>query len=405
MIEINQQLSLLINEQLVKEDNAEHFRFSNTYTYEQLHKIETLEINNLTSLKDIDKLPNLKVLKLISEDYNKFASFIDLEVNTLINHIKNFKHIENLENLEQLEIINDINIKRLDLLKLKKLKSLVLINNPNLETLKNLDSLPSLENVVIYGTNINSRINFDKYLFNTYTAQTNILDINMYHKIVKGDINNAEKISWLYRLGYNNIEFAEKTGFLDKSIINPTEAYEMYNKAVQVIKDYNAHQFDDYKKIKFVYDYVVSSVKYDELGITYRDRKYLDVIRNHDLRDYNKNDFTKLHSSYNASIMGKSNCEGYVNLMRFMFQMLGIKSKNVYCAKKDSDAIAFYNHSIIKVQYNDGWYYCEPTWERPGSFQYFMLNYEQITQTHILNPLELKNNKEVVKDGDNFRYN
>ena len=92
-------------------------------------------------MEDLDKLPNLKKLAIKSENYNNFATYIELENSTLINHITDFSQIEKLPNLEELEIINDINIKKLDLGNLPNLKKIYLINNPNLSNVKNLDKL------------------------------------------------------------------------------------------------------------------------------------------------------------------------------------------------------------------------------------------------------------------------
>ncbi len=406
MIEINYHLSGVINEILPeRKDVFPSLQFSNIYTIEELQQVKELELNNFNSLEDINKLPNLKNLSIKSADYNKFATYIDLDANTLINHITNFEVLENLVNLEKLEIINDINIEKLDLKKLINLKSLKLINNPNMEYLNNLDKLTKLEEVVIYGTNIKSNLNFEKYFLNTYNAKTNILDINMYHNIVEGDIKNAQKMAALSRLGYNKITFAEKTGFFDKYTLNAVEMFAIYQYILEIFKKNQIYKLEDYDQIKFVYNYVVNNVKYDEYSIKQRDKKYLEAIKNEKLSKYNHNEFTKLHSSYNALMLGKSNCEGYVNLMRFMFQLLDIKSQNVYCTKKGDDKIAFYNHSIIKIKYNNKWYYCEPTWENVNEYQYFMMDYVDVIKTHVLNPLELKSNKEVVRDGNNFKHN
>lgn len=387
MIEINPELAFVINNEIFNKSNSLYF--SNEYTKKQLGLIKELKLTNLSSLKDINLLPNLKRLYIISEDFNKLASYMNLFESNLLNHIQDFKPIEKLVNLEELIIENDIYLKKLNLKRLTKLKRLELINNPNLETLLNLDKLTNLEHIIIYGTNINNNFNFKQYSLNTFSATNNILDMSMYNKAIENDTLKAKYFSTLHRLNYCPIKFAEKTGFFNKVLLNPTETYEIFKEIETVFKKNKVYKIDDLEKIKFVYNYVMSSVDYDNQGVLHRDKLYLKALYEDNLKKHKENDFTKIHSSYNALVLGKSNCEGYVNLMRFMLNLLDIKSRNVYTSKRGYDQLGFYNHSIIKVQYNNEWYYCDPTCDSPTKFNYFMLNLNEITKTHVLNPLEM----------------
>ena len=396
---INYTLALNIRKKI--ESNGKSLNDLNVFTESELKKITNLEIINADNLEDIDKLPNLKRLVIKSEDYNNFAGYMDLENNPLINRIKNFSNLEKLTNLEELEIINDINIKKINFSKLPNLKKLHLINNPNLIAIKHLEKLKNLESVIIYGTNVKSSINIDEYIINTFNAKTNILDINMYSNIVKGLPKNSNIISNLYRLGFVNIKFAEKTGFAGFALLTPDKVNELFQKCYTVINNKKMHRLNDYDKIKEVYNYVTTNITFDSQGVFKRDKQFLEMnYRQSEIPLHLKNTFSMLHSSYNAGILRKSNCEGYVNLMNFMLKMLNIDAVSVYSTDKSNRNIASYNHALTSVKLNGVWYYCEPTWERPGELKYFMKSYDEIIKTHVLNPFEQQKNKEV-----NFNVN
>lgn len=400
---INYSLALNIRDQYYK--NQKKFERINEFTEEELAKVTELEINNADSIEDLDKLPNLKKITIKSENYNHFDGYVDLEDNPLINRIRDFSPLETLVNLEELEIINDINIKKLNLTKLTNLKRLYLVNNQQLTVVKNLEKLKKLENIIIYGTNIKNQISFQEYLKNTFNAQLNILDINMYHSLVEGSPQKSNFYAELYRLGFNKVRFAEKTGFADFALLTPAQVNQLFQMCYRFIKSNKLHHLSKYDRIKTIYNYVTTNITFDKEGIAKRDQKFLEIsnhYRNKEIPIHLKNEFSMLHSSYNAGILKKSNCEGYVNLMNFMLRMLDIEAVSVYASDKQTRYVALYNHALTSVKLDGVWYYCEPTWEIPGEFKYFMKTYEEIKQTHNLNPLERLKNKDVNVDVDNF---
>ena len=110
-----------------------------------------------------------------------------------------------------------------------------------------------------------------------------------------------------------------------------------------------------------------------------------------------------LHSSYNALIRGKSNCEGYVNLMKFMLNILGINSYNVHCKLKRHEKINTNNHSIIKIEYDGKVGYCDPSLEQIENNDYFFKTAQQISRTHYLSLFEEINIRENM--GVNYNDN
>ncbi|NLM63453.1 MAG: hypothetical protein GX190_03985, partial [Mollicutes bacterium] len=270
-MKISYPLALNIRDQY--KELGKKFNNLNEFTWKELAQITKLEVTNADSLDDLIKLPSLKKLVIKSENYNHFDSNIDLKNNTLINRIQDFSVIEKLTNLEELEIINDINIKKLDLTKLTKLKKLRLINNPRLIAVKNLEKLRNLEEVVIYGTNIKNYINFKEYILNTIYAKKNILDINMYHSLVEGSPQKSNFYAELYRLGFNKVRFAEKTGFADFALLTPAQVNQLFQMCYRFIKSNKLHHLSKYDRIKTIYNYVTTNITFDKEGIAKRDQK------------------------------------------------------------------------------------------------------------------------------------
>ncbi len=400
-MELDYSLAIVLDSFFKKHNIKRKHQELNIFSKDELEKINELELNNISNLKDIDKLPNLKKLVIKSENFNNFASYIELERNPLLNKIKDFFEVEELSNLEELEIINDINIKKIDLEKLTNLKKLHLTNNPNLSVIKNLDKLKKLKEIIIYGTNVKNSFNVEEYIVNTNKTKPNILDINMYDSLIDKSSKNSKALTILYKLGFTNMKFAEKTGFADFALLSPDKVNQLYQKSYDFIKEKELHSLSDYEKIKEVYQFVIKSITFDNDGIIARDKQFLESNYNFDnIPIPYKNIFSMLHSSYNAGVLKKSNCEGYVNLMNFILRILDIDATSVHATDKGNSKVASYNHAISGVYLNEKWYYCEPTWEKPGEFKYFMKTYDEISETHILNPLELLKNKEV-----NFNVN
>lgn len=407
-MKINYSLALAIRDNY----GDEHFSNKNNvncFTNEELSKITELTIQNCNSLVDIDKLPNLKKLNIISDDYINFATYIDLENNPLINQIKDFTPLEKLSNLVELSIVNDIHIRKLNLQNMTNLKKITLLNNPSLNIIKNLEKLSKLEYVKIYGCNVKNIIDFGDYIINTINVETNILDINMYSSFVKDFPKNSQSLSNLYKLGFTNIMFAEKTGFADYALLTPEKVNSLFQICYKFIYEEQIRKLSDYDKIKTIYKYVTKNVEFDSEGITKRDKEYIETnIKNGNIPPHLRNNFSMLHSSYNAGVLKMANCEGYVNLMNFMLRMLNIECATVYATNKGNPNVASYNHALTSVKIDGKWYYFEPTWEKPNEFKYFMKTYEEIQKTHILSPLELLKNKEVNEnvnfDGTNYKF-
>ncbi len=355
------------------------------FNIEEIEKVDKLEIENFTTLDGIEKLPNLKNLEIFSIPYQKITYDVDLETNWKVNKIKDFSAIENLKKLETLSIKNDFNIKELNIENLKNLKKLNIENSPHLEKLEGLDKITKLEEVFIYGTNISNEIDILRYIENTFQAEKNVLDVNMYPKLVEKDEKLPKSIDELQTLGLTRLRFAEQIGMLDYAILSTYNLKDLYTWSRRTIKRKKLDETDDFSKIKSIYDLVVNNVEFADEKLKERYRLYKAY---NGIPSFAKRNFAMIHTSYSAAMFKNSNCEGYVNLMKFMLNMLNIKSHNVHCTSVTAEDTTVLNHSSIRINLDDKWFYFDPSWEKKGEHKYFMKSKKDFMETHILNALE-----------------
>lgn len=372
------------------------------FTQEQLASIQAIELNNMNNIYELVLLPNLKELTIVSDDYDKINTEESLERNNFINHIHNFSVISRLKNLQSLTIINDINLKELDITRLHKLEKIKLVNNPNFSRINGLDALENLKEVVIYGNELTGDIDIFKYINNTISTSPNILDIKMYNKIVNGNLEIAKALSDQFILGLTFLKFAEKNGFVNLTILDTRNLSEMYGKLKQFFERTSMYERSEYDKVLFVYSYVTRNIKFAEEELKERMNRYNQVIATtQKIPKYMEKNFASLHSSYNAYHFKTANCEGVVNLMAFMLDMLGVENVNVHCSDKRSKIINSTNHSMLRVKVDGVWYYCDPTYNNKKPMNYFLLTKEEISKIHNISSYE----NAVVGDNKNGKIN
>jgi len=384
------------------------------FSVEELSQIETLVLENVNDLTHLEKFSNLKKVIIQSVEYTRLGPEIDLYNSGYTNSITDFSPLENCTNLEELVIINDTYIQSLDVSKLKRLKNIKLINIPNFTTLIGLETLKQLESVMIYGTSINSDFDIVQYIENTKDVDVNILDVNMYQSLVRKDEKLARYITQCVNHGQTNIKFAELVGLMQYAILEARELEEMYRRASLIFRIFGVtSETTTEDKIKFVYEAISNSTKFDQEGIKKRNEEYNSYIEKYQkIPDFAKNRLAMLHSSYNALMIGKSNCEGFINAMKFLLNILGIRSFNVHCIDLRNNINNLPNHALIRILYNGIWKYCDPTIMLSDPFHFFMRTYDELVDEgcHRLNAFEKHVNEttkidEVEKNGQNNGHN
>lgn len=390
---ISYELAIVINEILFNSGKRPRMKVYEQqfqiFTEEELASITEITINNFSSLDDLIYLPNLKVLKIISLNYNDMIPEVDLDSSLDINHITDFSSISNLKNLEELYIENDINIKSLDVTNLKALRKLIITNNANLKELIGLDTLRKLDEVFICGNSIDSPLDYERYCSNTIMASSNILDISMYLPIINRSRNGAKRLVDLEIMGASNVVFAEKSGFLEYSVINARSLYDMFIKLDVFFRKNKAYDLSYIEKCAFVYKYIMHNIAFSEESIIRRDDTYAHLLRHYRaIPSQYRQSLASIHNSYYAYHFKNANCEGIVNLTVFMLRMLGIEAANVHCHDLRDCKNFGNNHAIVRTEDNGQVSYTDPTFGRKERLSLFMLNYSDISMFHRLDAYE-----------------
>ena len=128
-----------------------------------------------------------------------------------------------------------------------------------------------------------------------------------------------------------------------------------------------------------------------------REKEYTNYMKEQkELPTFRRKKFASFHNSYVAYHFKKANCDGYVNLMRFMLSMLGVKSFNVHCHDKRSKFLAS-NHSILRVECDNKWYYCNPKYTPEDPKEMFMGSIEDLEKYYDFNIYE-----SLISNGENY---
>lgn len=353
---------------------------SSYFTKEMLESLTSLTINSLTPITTISRLKNLVSLNIIGQSHSEYA----------LDEVIDYSEINNLNNLESLIVINDYHARQLNISNLKKLKILILVSNQNLENIIGLDKLKNLKHVVIVGNSIKNKEWLTKYIINTKETRVNILDYRLFSYVVK---NKALK-QLLYLMNARcetNLLFAEKIGVGEIFSYTYSMIDKVYTLAQQIIKENIKPEMTEKEKVKVLYNYVINHLDYDTEELRKRDNV---ILTDEKIIKVYKNKYKFINSSYRAFLEGKVVCEGYVNMLIYLLDLINVEARNVYCTVKNmnSNVEGYYNHSAIKIKIDGNWYYFDPQLEEKNQKNnYFMKTEEEFKMTHnILVTTELE---------------
>lgn len=404
-------LALLLQEELRKNNNRVPNLEYNKFTKEELNKIIKLKISNggIKNISELEYCTNLKELEISSSIAKKMANVNSGYLHNPINDykfmqvsIEDFSVIEKLSNLEYLKIENVSTISTLDLSNLKNLYLLDLSNNQNLTNVRGLENLEQLVELKLFRNNIKTPIDLEKLL------QQNLndvqLDFDLYPNLIKRNTNIYEIICKYKNNGYS-FKFSENLSGLKTNDILPIKMNEMHNKAQEILKEIIKEDYSDIEKVVAIYYYLLNNVSYDW--------ERLNASKNNE-NIYSKNgevivsgetlkaNYDRRNSSYNAIMEGKSVCEGYTNMMHYLLNIAGIESRTVSCNIGEEVEYVGYNsnHSIIRVNIDNGWYYFDPTNDGiDNNIKYFFKTKEEISKTHKLSMDEV-----IINNVENKSY-
>lgn len=331
---------------------------------ELLEKIKKVEIRRsfLDDLDFLTLLPNLEELVIDNLDYDRVADFVDYDETGYFNHIYDYSAISKLTNLRKIKICNDTRIKSLDFSNMPHLTDIQLIDNPDLYQIKGFENLHHLNTVVMYGNHITEFENFEAFLHNTLDAKINIIDLSAFFSYVRS-LGDAVVLNNIYFRGLANVQFAEKNGQVGHYTLDIPTIVNLYKKFNTLFrkKGLYASNVTDEERIDYIYKYVSRYVDFAQAELAERERLYLGEVRDQYGRipEFYERHFGSLHSSFYAYHFRRANCEGMVNLMKFMSSMFGIDSEDVHCTDKRSNSSSL-NHAVYRTKYNGVYCYYDP---------------------------------------------
>ena len=351
------------------------------FTKDQLESLQSITISTVTNIDSISKLVNLKNLNIMCMNNREYETGFEID----------YSAINSLYNLENLIILNNEHMTKLDVSNLTHLSKLILISNSNLEEIKGLDKLDHLTQVVIVGNKISNVEWIKGYLEKTLNLRTSILDYNIY-KQIRRDTDSYSLLSYYEKSHSTSLAFAEKIGIGEMFIYSFNMIEKIYDMAMDVIKSCINDNMSEMDKVDKLYKYVITHLEYSKEGL--EERKNNILYNGNNINTYD-NKFKYINSTYEAFIDGKVVCEGYVNMLNFLLNLVGIKSKTVYCNLRDNSfANSFYIHAANKIEIDGEWFYFDSQLETDvNNLKYFKKTRKEFDETHdILYKAEIGNN-------------
>ena len=395
---------------LRREDNVELFDaictsriIENKYGYfndEDLAKIKELKIDEIKTLKGIEKLINLESLDIVgredstnifeykqiyrrnreNSDFNMQKVFIYYYGEYTKNQIKeeDIKYIYKLKNLKYLNIARQRNIVSLNLKYLSKLSYLDMTECIHLKELDNLYTLPNLEN-----------------LYLDLAGCYRLKKIDGIEKLLKARLSNNNIKSTVFfptiyfsKLPKNFIKIInEKTRCCNwselcpgyRSNINDYNMSVAYNLAKDIIDECTKNDVDKMDKVSSIYKWVCNHISYDYQGLKMNENAVLFDAR----EKYNK----VIRSSFTTLYYKKGVCVGVSGLFNYLCSLVDVIALPAYCSTKQIDfrRKVLNNHQISKIYLNKVAYYFDPTFDLDAiEFEFFGKSKEEISNTHFL---------------------
>jgi len=348
------------------------FSFDGSFMAAELASIKELNIISPFSLDEIEKLPNLRKVGLAN-----------------INPKCELDELKKLPELTEIVIINSNGIVEFDVSSWSKLERLLLVSNPFLGELTGLETLTNLKDVLICGCPITNVIDADIVLNNNKDISSLILDINMYHHLY--GINSKNSLS---SQNHSKVKFAEKIGFGQFYAMSYDEAAECYKKALQIISKIAYPELHDTKKIHNIYRHIIEALSYDYDRLNER-TKYFENHPYEPLSDTAKmNKFRKINTSLEAFRSGNVICEGYVNMMNFLLNIIGVESRTIYTHRKGDENnqryTSNYEHAALSIVLDGVIVFADPQREeRSKELHNFFLSEEEFSQNYDISPHDL----------------
>ena len=365
-----------------------------------LYGVKSLKIDNINSLKGIEKLVNLESLEIVGKEdstyifeykeiYRRNRDNSDFDMQKVFmyyygEYTKNqlneedLKYIYKLKKIKHLHIARQRNIVELDLKYLTNLISLDLTECIHLKELKNLDSLANI-----------SALHLD--LAGCYRLKK----IEGIEKLLKERLRNNDVKSSIYlptiyfsKLPKNFIKIiSDKTkccywselcpGY--RSDINDYNMLVAYDLAKDIVDYCTRNDDNKMDKVSSIYRWVCNHISYDYEGLKMNETAPLQESR----EKYNK----VIRSSFTTLYYKKGVCVGVSGLFNYLCSLVDVIALPAYCSTKQIDfrRTVLGNHQISKIYLNKVAYYFDPTFDLDAiEFEFFGKSKGEISDTHFL---------------------
>lgn len=187
---------------------------------------------------------------------------------------------------------------------------------------------------------------------------------------LRGNINEIECVS------KHSVISGTKVTFTFSWLEDREQTDRVDAKVKEILKVNKVDDMSDYKKIKFVHDYVVKNIRYDD---------------------------SKTHFSAYDGLFNKTTvCQGYALLTYRMLTQAGVRCRYIvgkYTPKGSSDGE---NHAWNLVKLGNVWYYMDNTWD---SCNYSEVGTEESMNMYFLKgarSFEGEHQADEIENGDDF---
>ncbi len=395
-----------------------------TLSDEQLAKVTSLEISatsldNIASLKGIEKLPNLTTFSLNGNDPLKYQlkyfsalerarfapdydlekdlKFFRAETNACQINNEDLKYLYQCKKLASLNLDMQRNITDIDLSNFKGLRKLSMQNATGLKSVKGLDQLDAIK-----GKNQDGKVDYYDTRYD-FSGCTSLKEIENFTSVIDSVCANSsgdvESHLFLPTVTYASLYTGAKakntqfegllkdekfTDFIRWTDVdqggvrfehNSGQMSMATHRVEDIIRTVNQDDpKNDIGRLSGWYRWIADNVTYDNDGLDYSNSSGLSAKRYKNV----------LRSSFETLWRKKGVCTGIRNLFNFGATLMGYTALPVNCRAENSadvkhSGMVVNDHALSLMFVNDKPYFLDPTWDLgQQKSNYFLLTKEEI---------------------------
>ena len=355
--QIRSQLTKMFKGKKAPPKVANAYNYNESFTQEELDAIKTLVIYNIEDFKELNLLPNLEDLSIISTN-DKSISNETIENFGKLKNLKSLK-IKGCRGFDTLNI-NDLSIRlqELEIISCHDLCEIIGLN-------KDIVTFTCVDN-----TNLRNKSDIAlksvRFASSTENYKLDITYAPIIFDYLSHKSEQAQKdLEYFLSL---NLKFGEVLSRHEEKSYS-FGMIKTINKKAQQISDENIKPNQNTtQKFASLYNWICKNVKYDHEA--WKKYKEGDKLYHHStgLRGAEGNEMGT-NSSLNAFLINTCVCEGYSRALQYLCELNHIKSNIVNCHVPDEEDLkdeknkTRINHAMILVNFGDKAYYCDPTWD------------------------------------------